>query len=51
VVVVEEARVPNRGFKFESRQGNVYKFNSYRAFAWDTVYFDRVTYTCECKPD
>lgn len=46
---VEEKDVPNKAFTFDSQEGNVYKFSSYRVFAAERIFYDRTTYTCECK--
>lgn len=47
---VKEDEVPNKAFTLDSHSGNVYKFSSYRVFAGDTIFYDKTTYECECKP-
>lgn len=47
---VETKDVPEKAFTFDSQSGNVYKFSSYRVFAGDNIYYDKISYTCECKP-
>jgi hypothetical protein len=48
--LVDAGKQPAKGFEFDSQNGNVYKFSSYRVFAKETIYYDRVSYTCECRP-
>lgn len=48
--VLDASKVPSKAFEFESQNGNVYKFNSYRVFGGDKIFYDKVTYRCECKP-
>jgi hypothetical protein len=50
-IVVEEKDVPEKAFNVTHQSQNKTVFTSYRAFSGETIFYDKIVYECECKPN